>query len=170
MKNIFFGAVMSICALCPFGLFSQSLQMDDHFESTLLSRSNVAELLTNQLSSYPENTQLSMAIVSGDSIEFIGILLSGDEIKRVDNKDAIFEIGSISKVFTSVIFSNMIEEGLLSTSDKLMEVLPYAIEKVPDGIENVTLETLANHTSGLPRIAQNMYPLMISLISFEYLY
>jgi CubicO group peptidase (beta-lactamase class C family) len=65
---------------------------------------------------------------------------------------AVFEIGSITKVFTSLLLAIAAERGELGVDDPLVEHLPRGT-RVPmrDG-RPITLVDLATHRSGLPRL------------------
>ena len=65
--------------------------------------------------------------------------------------DTLFEIGSISKTFTSLALAVLVGSGAVSLGTPLRDLLPPGT-MVPsrDGTE-ITLEHLARHTSGLPR-------------------
>jgi D-alanyl-D-alanine carboxypeptidase len=75
----------------------------------------------------------------------------------VDSED-IFEIGSITKVFTSVLLLQLHEEGVLSLDDKLSKWLPEAAASIPNG-EAMTLRQLASHTAGLNDHERDLYPM-----------
>lgn len=72
-----------------------------------------------------------------------------------DNRPAtsgtVFEIGSVTKVFTALLLADMARRGEVGLDDPVSRHLPGDF-KVPlkDGRE-VTLADLATHTSGLPR-------------------
>jgi D-alanyl-D-alanine-carboxypeptidase/D-alanyl-D-alanine-endopeptidase len=57
----------------------------------------------------------------------------------------IFEIGSVTKVFTALLLADMAERGQVRLSDPAAGLLPGATGPV-------TLADLATHTSGLPRL------------------
>lgn len=61
--------------------------------------------------------------------------------------DSDFEIGSISKGVTGLLYVDAIERGEVSRSTRLGELLPLTGGAIGD----VTLEMLATHRSGLPR-------------------
>ncbi len=66
-------------------------------------------------------------------------------------ENTIFEIGSITKVFTATLAHLLEQQGELSLSDPVGVHLPEEVDvKVVDGNE-MTLWHLATHTSGLPR-------------------
>jgi serine-type D-Ala-D-Ala carboxypeptidase/endopeptidase len=65
--------------------------------------------------------------------------------------DTIFEIGSITKVFTATLLASMVEEGELALDDPVNRFLPAGVQ-LPVRGRPVTLLDLATHTSGLPRL------------------
>jgi len=73
-----------------------------------------------------------------------GAVVRGDAYER-------FEIGSITKVFTSTLLAVLAGEGTVALTDPVVRWLPSATETV-DGLRHVTLENLASHRSGLPRL------------------
>ena len=65
--------------------------------------------------------------------------------------DTIFEIGSVTKVFTATLLSLLVERGKIELTAPLSQ-FGDNYQKFPD---TVTLESLATHTSGLPRLPEN---------------
>jgi serine-type D-Ala-D-Ala carboxypeptidase/endopeptidase len=70
---------------------------------------------------------------------------------RPISSGTVFEIGSITKVFTALLLANMARRGEVGLDDPVSRHLPGDF-KVPlrDGRE-ISLADLATHTSGLPR-------------------
>jgi serine-type D-Ala-D-Ala carboxypeptidase/endopeptidase len=68
----------------------------------------------------------------------------------------IFEIGSVTKVFTALLLAIAVERGEATLDDPLVDHLPDGT-RVPhrDGAV-ITLEHLATHSSGLPRLPPGM--------------
>lgn len=83
---------------------------------------------------------------------------AGEGIARPIDGQTVFEIGSVSKVFTATLLADMVRRGEVNLSDPVARLLPPSV-RVPsrDGRE-ITLETLATHTSGLPRLPSNLAP------------
>lgn len=72
--------------------------------------------------------------------------------------DTVFEIGSVTKVFTSLVLADMVQRGEVSLADPIAKFLP-AGAKVPErNGRSITLQDLATHTSGLPRMPTNFAP------------
>lgn len=68
--------------------------------------------------------------------------------------DADFEIGSISKGVTGLLYVDAVERGEVTPETRLGELLPIG----PSGACGVTLGSLATHSSGLPRLAPGSHP------------
>jgi CubicO group peptidase (beta-lactamase class C family) len=85
-----------------------------------------------------------------------GSLEKGDS--RPLNGDTVFEIGSVTKVFTSLILADMVRRGEVALTDPVAKYLPADV-KVPERNGRViTLQDLATHTSGLSRLPTNFRP------------
>jgi CubicO group peptidase (beta-lactamase class C family) len=73
--------------------------------------------------------------------------------QKAITEKSIFEIGSISKVFTGVLLADAIISKELKLSDKIKSVLPALKSST---IRNVSLESLSLHKSGLPRLPDDL--------------
>jgi CubicO group peptidase (beta-lactamase class C family) len=72
--------------------------------------------------------------------------------------NSVFEIGSITKTFTSTVLADMARRGEVKLDDPVSKYLP-ADDKVPSrGGKQITLIDLATQTSGLPRMPSNFAP------------
>lgn len=72
------------------------------------------------------------------------------------DRSTLFEIGSISKVFTALILADMVNKGEVSLNDPAAKYLP-AGHKMPErNGRQITLRDLSTHRSGLPRMADDM--------------
>jgi len=72
------------------------------------------------------------------------------------NKNTIFEIGSVTKVFTALLLADMVERGHLTVKDPIEKYLPKGIRIPTRKGRSINLAHLATHTSGLPRLSDNM--------------
>ena len=68
------------------------------------------------------------------------------------NGSTLFEIGSVTKIFTSALLVSAIQDGLVEIDDSLCDLLPE-LSNLP---RDITLRRLATHTSGLPRLPPNL--------------
>lgn len=97
---------------------------------------------------FPNQTQFSIALVNDSTINFYGAIRINDTLKTIDNSDQAFEIGSLSKVFTSTLLADLSTENKLQIDDPIQHYLDFPLN---DSLR-ITFRQLANHTSGLPRI------------------
>ena len=65
-----------------------------------------------------------------------------------------FEIGSITKVFTTTLLAIDAQRGTVKLDDPLQKYMPQGIKVPSFGGRQITLVDLATHTSGLPRQPQ----------------
>jgi D-alanyl-D-alanine-carboxypeptidase/D-alanyl-D-alanine-endopeptidase len=72
--------------------------------------------------------------------------------------DSLFEIGSITKVFTALLLADMVERGEVALRDPVAKYLPEGVKVPQRGPRPITLEDLATHMSGLPRVPTNLSP------------
>ncbi len=72
--------------------------------------------------------------------------------------NTVFEIGSISKVFTSTVLAEMVQAGEVHLDDPAQRYLPASVHlPVRDG-KVITLANLSEQNSGLPRMPTNFHP------------
>jgi CubicO group peptidase (beta-lactamase class C family) len=65
--------------------------------------------------------------------------------------DTVFEIASVTKVFTALLLADMVEKNEVALSDPASKYLTAAAIKLPERNGHlITLVDLATHTSGLP--------------------
>jgi serine-type D-Ala-D-Ala carboxypeptidase/endopeptidase len=70
----------------------------------------------------------------------------------------LFEIASLTKVFTTSLLSDMVRRGEVALSDPIGKYLPAGMTLPERGGRAITLHDLATHTSGLPRLPTNFAP------------
>jgi D-alanyl-D-alanine-carboxypeptidase/D-alanyl-D-alanine-endopeptidase len=87
-----------------------------------------------------------------------GVINAKGEVATFGPAQAVYEIGSITKVFTAVLLADMVERGEVALADPVAKYLPKTV-KVPErGGKQITLLDLATHKSGLPRLPANLQP------------
>ncbi len=72
--------------------------------------------------------------------------------------DTVYEIGSITKLFTGILLADMMQRGIVKLDALVQDYLPASVKlSVIDG-QPITLQHLVTHTSGLPRLPENLSP------------
>jgi CubicO group peptidase (beta-lactamase class C family) len=72
--------------------------------------------------------------------------------------DSVFEIGSITKVFTAILLADMAERGEVKLDDPIAIYLPRTMRVPERSGRKITLLDLSTQTSGLPRMPDNFKP------------
>lgn len=70
--------------------------------------------------------------------------------------ETLFEIGSVTKAFTGLLLADMVERGEVKLDDPVVKYLPPGVVVPERNGKAITLLDLATHTSGLPRLPDNM--------------
>jgi CubicO group peptidase (beta-lactamase class C family) len=75
------------------------------------------------------------------------------------DEHTILEIGSISKTFTGLLLADAVTRGEVRLDQPVTELLPQGtVVPAKDG-QTITLEQLATHRAGLPRLPGNLAPM-----------
>jgi CubicO group peptidase (beta-lactamase class C family) len=109
------------------------------------------EVISEKINEFPINTQLSIGFIKNGEVNYLGVKRVNDTIQKVDNSKSLFEIGSITKVFTSTLLANLVLEKQVKLNKPIQDYLDFPINN-----NKITLKQLANHTSGLSRLPDNL--------------
>jgi len=82
---------------------------------------------------------------------------AGPETKPLGPK-TLFEIGSITKLFTATILADMVAKGEVALDDPISKYLPDGVTTPTRGGYEITLVDLSTHHSALPRLPDNFDP------------
>lgn len=74
------------------------------------------------------------------------------------DEHTIFEIGSVTKVFTAILLADLVERGVVTLDTPIEKYLPPEVRAPERNGKKITLEHLATHRSGLPRMPTNWNP------------
>ena len=119
---------------------------------------NIREILVKRVDRQKQAVGIVVGVIepTGRRVVAYGELAKGDA--RTLDGDTIFEIGSITKVFTSLVLADMVSRNEVSLDDPAGKYLPGTV-KMPDrGGKPFTLLDLSTHTSGLPPLPGNFKP------------
>lgn len=130
-----------LCYACGKGQVTQTKNGQD-FEGTLSKRQ--ADLVFENTKNFPDKTEVAIAIIENGESIFYGVNRQNDTLKTVVNHQKVFEIGSITKVFTATLLANLVVDGKVSLDDDIASYLDIQLKGSP----KITFEQLANHTSG----------------------
>ncbi len=100
---------------------------------------------------------IAIALIDSAGITYHNFGKTAENGKAVD-EHTIYEIGSISKVFTGILLAQQVLDGDLKLEDEINNFLPEGIKAAAIGEEEITFGHLTDHTSGFPRMPDNFSP------------
>ncbi len=109
-----------------------------------------AQAVFDRAQYFPNGTQLSICILTGDSERYVGIERRDDSLVYLENRDSVFEIGSITKTLTGTMLAKLVYDRKVHPDDPITKFLPIALNQASRNGEEPSLAQLADHTSGLP--------------------
>jgi CubicO group peptidase (beta-lactamase class C family) len=105
----------------------------------------VDDLLREEMSNHHIPGAALMVILDGKAVKSAAYGLANLELNVPVQLQTVFEIGSITKQFTSACILLLQQDGKLSVDDKIARHLP----NTPAAWTNVTIRHLLSHTSGI---------------------
>jgi CubicO group peptidase (beta-lactamase class C family) len=93
---------------------------------------------------------LAVASIDHGEVRLAGLGEAGDG--RPVDADTAFEPGSVTKTWTAMLLADMLARGEVRTTDTLGTLLADRAFADP-AVRDITVEELASHRSGLPRLA-----------------
>ena len=126
--------------------------------SSLPADEEIRQILTRLVETERRAVGIVVGVVDGNGRRVVGHGRLAADDPRVPDADTVFEIGSITKVFTAIVLADMVERDEARLDAPVRELLgPDASLPSRDGIEITPLH-LATHSSGLPRLPDNLDP------------
>ena len=114
----------------------------------------ITDKLKETIQSLVNNNKTNAAIVVGlvdpNGTQFYGYGNMSNANPITVDKDTIFAIGSITKVFTTILLADMVNSGLVNLDDSIEKYFPPSVKAPTYNGQKIILENLATHTSGLP--------------------
>ena len=120
--------------------------------------SQLDSLMNNWLSNYiqtAENVGVSAAVYYQGKDHYYNYGETVKDSHQLPNAQTMYELGSITKTFTATILAQAVNDGLVTLDDHITKFLPDSVASNPY-LRPITLKQLANHTSGLPRMPDNI--------------
>ncbi len=121
-------------------------------QNGLISKGQV-QMIVEKTKVLPPNTQLSIAFIRKGVVGYYGLINKSDTLSCIDNQNSIFEIGSISKVFTATLLANLLVDRQLEPPATINRYLKIRFKNKI----KIRFIDLANHSTGLPRLPSNFF-------------
>jgi CubicO group peptidase (beta-lactamase class C family) len=91
----------------------------------------------------------SLAILAGEQVTAVASGVINRETNVAATPEAVFQIGSITKVWTTTLLMQLVEQGRLDLDTSLAEVLPELTLSVPEATSQIKVRHLLSHSSGI---------------------
>lgn len=134
---------------------SLSQEVSDDSKSTFKITDNLKNLLKDIVDNNKTNAAFVVGLVDPNGTQFYGYGNMSITNNITVDKNTIFAIGSNTKVFTTMLLADMVEDGLINLDDPIEKYLPYNMTVPQYKDHKITIEDLATHTSGLPEFPPN---------------
>ena len=146
--NAFLFGLLSVSAVC--------FAVQD--VSSVPSDEAIRQVLVERIDEQKRSVGIVVGVVEGGQRRVVSYgRIATDDSREVDG-DTVFEIGSITKVFTAILLADLAGEGAVEFETPVQRLLgPEATVPTRNGAE-ITLLHLTTHSSGLPRMPDNFRP------------
>jgi len=97
------------------------------------------------------SASITVGIIDANGTQIFSYGKFKDNSNQMPDGNTLYEIGSMTKVFTSLILADMVQHGELNLNDPISKFLPKSVKTPTFNGKEITLLSLATHTSGLPK-------------------
>ena len=118
----------------------------------------VRNILQQRVEYAKKSVGIVVGLVDDKGARVIAFGKPGLDSKQPLDANSIFEIGSVTKVFTATLLADMVERGEVSLTDPISKYLPKTVKTPTREGKEITLLDLSTQTSGLPRLPTNFAP------------
>lgn len=139
-------------ALAAAPLFGSTLAAQRHFPSDAAIRAILDDQVTSK-----GTVGLVLGVMEADGSTRIFTAGRSGSTATLDG-NTVFEIGSITKVFTTGLLADMASRGEVALDDPVQKYLPNGVTVPTRNGKQITLTNLAAVNSGLPRTPTNFRP------------
>jgi len=126
------------------------------FSSRVPSDAAIHQILVERIDRRRHGVGMAVGVIEPGGCRVVVHGKLGREDPRPVNGDSVFEIGSVTKVFTALLLADMARKGEVALTDPLGKFLPPEVSVPGRAGRSIALQDLATHTSGLPRLPDNL--------------
>ena len=124
----------------------------------MLPDAEIRRIVAERVDAHRQATGVVVGVIEPAGRRILSYGTPGRGIEQPLGGDTVFEIGSVTKVFTSLLLADAVGRRELSLSDPIATYLPAGVGVPERGGKTIALQDLATHTSGLPRLPVNFKP------------
>lgn len=118
----------------------------------------IRRILVERIDEQKRSVGIVVGVVEGGQRRVVSYgRIATDDSREVDG-DTVYEIGSITKVFTAILLADLVGEGAFELETPVQRVLGPDVTVPTRNGDEITLLHLTTHSSGLPRMPNNFRP------------
>lgn len=136
-----------------FGFFYLKYRMANAKDEKNLQAAIDGEIL--KFARQPNFRGLAIGVYKDGKSYFKGYGALSETVDASPDATTIFQIASVSKLFTATVLQILCDEGVVSMDATLAELIGHSMP-LSAAAQQVTLRQLATHTSGFPRIPRSL--------------
>jgi len=123
-----------------------------------LTDEEIRAILRDRIDVAKKSVGIVIGLVDNQGMRVISYGKPNQNSDQMVNGDSVFEIGSVTKVFTAILLADMVERGKVSLNDPISRYLPKSVKTPTRAGKEITLLDLSSQVSGLPRLPDNFHP------------
>jgi CubicO group peptidase (beta-lactamase class C family) len=143
-----YSVVVLLAALLPAAALAQAIPSDGEIQKILATRVDGQHWATG----------IVVGLVTPHGMRTVTYGTTSKDGAQKVGADTVYDIGSITKVFTALTLADMAQHGEVTLDDRVAKYLPKGTVLPKDGARQITLADLATHTAGLPLRPDNLAP------------
>jgi CubicO group peptidase (beta-lactamase class C family) len=121
----------------------------------MIPNNEIREILVKRVDQQKQAVGIVAGIIEPNGRRLVAYgNLAKDDPRTLDG-DTIFEIGSVTKVFTSLLLADMVNGKEVTLDDPAAKYLPENVKMPERSGKSITLLDLSTHRSGLPPLPSN---------------
>lgn len=135
-----------------------ALAMPVFAQSPVPSDEDILAILEQRVVDERQGVGLVVGVVEPEGARVISYGTLGVHDPLPVDGDTLFEIGSVAKIFTTLLLADAVERGEVRLDQPVAELLPEGVTMPERDGRAITLLDLATYRSGLPRLPDNFDP------------
>lgn len=150
--------IVATVFLSAITLLTQAARSQSSPTAVFPSDAEIRNILIDRIDKQRQSVGIVVGLIDSTGRRVISYGKFDASNSRDVNGDTVFEVGSVTKVFTSLLLADMVQRGEAALTDPVAKYLPAGVKMPERNGRQITLEDLATHTSGLPRLPSNLTP------------
>ncbi len=120
------------------------------------SGSEVQAILKQRIDQEKQSVGIVVGVIDAKGRQIISYGKLSQASNQLVDGNTLFEIGSITKVFTTLALAKMVKAGTLQLTEPASALLPTSVKVPTRNGKKIRLIDLATHSSGLPGLPDNI--------------